>query len=216
MIYCEKPITKNNRNLGKFYNLIKKNKIKFCVGLNRRFSKEYVSLKERVKKRKINTIQIISRSANHDIDLSIRNGGLFFDKGFHFFDLACWLGNSTPKQMAVISKSISTQDFLNKGDFSDAAVNLRLKNGIEVEIIFSRRYRFGNFEKIKIYGDKFNFDSDSFSNKKNLFEDFSVRHRKSYFKCLEKFVESRNNQLLNEGILTQKICEEALKKARYQ
>ena len=35
IIYCEKPILKNNKNLKKIYNLIKKNKIKFCVGLNR-------------------------------------------------------------------------------------------------------------------------------------------------------------------------------------
>ena len=213
MIYCEKPITKNNKNLSKIVNLIRKHKIKFCVGLNRRFSKEYVSLKERISKRKINSIQIISRSANHNINLSIRNGGLFFDKGFHFFDLACWLGGSKPNQIIVISKSISTDDFLKKGDFSDAAIILKLKNGIDVEIVFSRKCRLGNYEKIKIYGKKFYLDSDKFLDKKKLFEDFSVRHKESYFKCLKKFVNSRNNLLLNEGLLAQKICAETLKKA---
>ena len=213
MIYCEKPITNKNKNLSKIHNLIKKYKIRFCVGLNRRFSKEYVCLKNRINRKKINTIEIISRSANHNIDLSIRNGGLFFDKAFHFFDLACWLGNSKPKDMIVISKSISTQDFLNKKDFSDAAVNLRLWNGIDVEIVFSRRCRFGNFEKIKIYGKNFYLDSDSFSNKKKLFEDFSIRHRESYLRCLRKFIESNKNLLLDEGILAQRICAEALKKA---
>ena len=53
--------------------------------------------------------------------------------------------------MLVISKSISTKDFLNKGDFSDAVIILKLKNKIVVEIIFSRRCKFGNFEKIKVY-----------------------------------------------------------------
>ena len=216
MIYCEKPITNNNENLYKLKNLIRKHKIKFCVGLNRRFAKEYVTLKKRVNKRKINYIQIISRSANQNIDLSIRNGGLFFDKGFHFFDLACWLGNSKPENMIVISKSISSEDFLNKGDFSDAVINLKLKNGIVVEIIFSRKCRFGNFEKIKIYGEKFLFDSDNFSNKRTLYNDFSIRHRESYFHCLKKFVESTKNLLMNEAILTQKICSDALKKGKYQ
>ena len=46
IIYCEKPIIRNNKKLSKIITLIKKNKIKFCVGLNRRFSKEYVSLKK--------------------------------------------------------------------------------------------------------------------------------------------------------------------------
>ena len=128
MIYCEKPITNNNNKLDKIKNLVKKHKIKFCAGLNRRFAKEYVALKKKINKKKVNYIQIISRSANHNIDLSVRNGGLFFDKGFHFFDLACWLSNSKPEKMIVISKSISTEDFLNKGDFSDAVVNLKLRN----------------------------------------------------------------------------------------
>ena len=216
MIYCEKPITNNNKNLNKIKNLIKKHKIKFCVGLNRRFAKEYIALKKKVNKRKINYIQIISRSANHNIDLSIRNGGLFFDKGFHFFDLGCWLGNSRPEKIIVISKSISSEDFLNKGDFSDAIILLKLKNGIFVEIIFSRKCRFGDFEKIKVYGEKFIFDSDNFSNKRTLYNDFSVRHRKSYLHCLKKFVESKNSLLMNEAILTQKICADALKKGKYK
>ena len=214
MIYCEKPITNKNKNLSKIHNLIKKYKIRFCVGLNRRFSKEYVCLKNRINRKKINTIEIISRSANHNIDLSIRNGGLFFDKGFHFFDLACWLGNSKPKQMLVISKSISTEDFLNKGDFSDAVIILKLKNEIVVEIIFSRNCKFGNFEKIKVYGERFSLDSDDYSNKKTLYKDFSIRHKDSYFNCLKKFVESGKSLLINEAILTQNICAEALKKAK--
>ena len=215
MIYCEKPITNNNKNLYKLKNLIRKNKIKFCVGLNRRFATEYLTLKSKLNNKKIDRIQIISRSANHNIHLSKRNGGLFFDKGFHFFDLACWLGDSKPDKMFVISKSISSEDFLSNGDFSDAVINLKLKNGIVVEILFSRRCRFGNFEKIKIYGEKFSLDSDDFSNKRKLYKDFSVRYKNSYLNCLKKFVESRNSLLINEALLTQKICSDALKKAKY-
>ena len=213
MIYCEKPITKNNKKLNKLNYLIRKKKIKFCVGLNRRFAKEYVTLKKRIKKKKIKNIQIISRSANHNISLSVRNGGLFFDKGFHFFDLACWIGNSEPEKMIVISKSISTDDFLKKGDFSDAIINMKLKNGIIVEIVFSRRCRMGNFEKIKVYGEKFVLDSDNFSIKSKLYEDFSIRHRETYSKCLKRFVESNKSLLFDDAILAQKICAEALKKA---
>ena len=52
MIYCEKPITNNNKSLNKLKYLIKKHKIKFCAGLNRRFSKEYVALKKKINKKK--------------------------------------------------------------------------------------------------------------------------------------------------------------------
>ena len=145
--------------------------------------------------------------------------GMYVDteKGRHLALKATgWLSNSKPEKMIVISKSISSEDFLNNGDFSDAIINLKLRNGIFVEIVFSRKCRFGNFEKIKVYGERFSLDSDDFSDKKTLYNDFSVRHRKSYLNCLKKFIESKNNLLMNEAILTQKICADALKKARYQ
>ena len=213
IIYCEKPILNNNNNLNKITELIKKKNIKFCVGLNRRFSKEYLILKKKIKKKKIKIIQITSRSANHDVRLSLRNGGLFFDKGFHFFDLACWLGNSSPSKMIVIAKSISTNEFLKYGDFSDAVINMRLKNGINVELIFSRKCRAGNIEKVQIYGENFHFNSDNYLNKKYLYKDFSIRHKDTYLKCLKKFLSTRNNLFLKEGICMQKICENALKLA---
>ena len=213
IIYCEKPITGSHKTLSKIEKLIKKNNIKFGVGLNRRFSKEYISLKKKTKSKKIKIIQIISRSANHNVNLSMRNGGLFYDKGFHFFDLACWLGNSLPKKMIVISKSISTEEFLKKGDFSDAVINMRLRNNINVELVFSRMCRLGNIERIKIFGEKFILNSDDYSNKKTLNKDFAIRHKDSYFKCLNNFINSKKSFLLNEGINVQNICEQALKLA---
>ena len=213
IIYCEKPITGNHKTLSKIEKLIKKNNIKFGVGLNRRFSKEYISLKKKTKSKKIKIIQIISRSANHNVNLSVRNGGLFYDKGFHFFDLACWLGNSLPKKMIVISKSISTEEFLKKGDFSDAVINMRLRNNINVELVFSRMCRLGNIERIKIFGEKFILNTDDYSNKKTLNKDFAIRHKDSYFKCLNNFINSKKSFLLNEGINVQNICEQALKLA---
>ena len=71
----------------------------------------------------------------------------------------------------------------------------------------------GNFEKIKVYGEKFVLDSDNFSIKSKLYEDFSIRHRETYSKCLKRFVESNKSLLFDDAILAQKICAEALKKA---
>ena len=213
IIYCEKPIIHKNDNINEIIKSLKKNKIKFCVGLNRRFSKEYILLKKKIKREKIKYIQIISRSSNHDLNLSLRNGGIFFDKGFHFFDLACWFGNSFLKKMIVIAESISNRDFLKKKDFSDAVIIMKLRNNVSVELIFSRKCRQGNIEKIKIFGEKKIYDSDSYSNKKTLYKDFSIRHRNSYFKCLNNFLKSKKSFLLNEGINAQEISGHALKLA---
>ena len=91
---------------------------------------------------------------------------------------------------------------------------MRLRNNINVELVFSRKCRLGNIEKMKIFGEKFILNSDDYSNKKTLNKDFAIRHKDSYFKCLNNFINSKKSFLLNEGINVQNICEQASKIAR--
>ena len=93
---------------------------------------------------------------------------------------------------------------------------MKLKNGVNVEMIFSRKNREGNLENVKVYGDKFFTELNKYADKKNLYKDFSIRYKNSYFKCLKKFLDNEKNLLLKEGLLTQKICAEALSKAKIQ
>ena len=83
------------------------------------------SLLRQIQKKKISTIRIISRSANHNMKQSIRNGGLFMDKGIHFFDLACWLSSSKPKKILSIAEPLSSIEYLKNNDFSDAFVVIK-------------------------------------------------------------------------------------------
>ena len=97
MIYCEKPISLNASKLNSLIKRIKSNRIKICIGLNRRFSDAYINMKKLIKSKKVKIIQIISRSSNANVKQSVRNGGLFMDKGFHFLT---WLvGLPTPCQI---------------------------------------------------------------------------------------------------------------------
>lgn len=136
------------------------------------------------------------------------------DKGFHFFDLACWFGSSTPKKLITIADPISTEDFLKKKDYSDAIVNMKLKNKVIVELRFGRRCRIGQEEKIEIFGKNLKINSDYYFNKKDLYKDWNILHKNTYYKCLKNFVNSGKEYLLNEGILVQKICDMALKSAK--
>ncbi len=214
MIYCEKPILMNVKKLNSLVKEIKLKKIKFCVGLNRRFSTPYMKMKKKIKGKKIDIIHITSRTAKPNVDQSVRNGGLFMDKGFHFFDLACWFGSSTPKKLITIADPISTEDFLKKKDYSDAIVNMKLKNKVIVELRFGRRCRIGQEEKIEIFGKNLKINSDYYFNKKDLYKDWNILHKNTYYKCLKNFVNSGKEYLLNEGILVQKICDMALKSAK--
>ena len=88
MIYCEKPISLNSSKLKSLVKRIKSNRIKICIGLNRRFSNAYIKMKKLIKNKKVKIIQIISRSSNANVKQSVRNGGLLMDKGLHYLDLA--------------------------------------------------------------------------------------------------------------------------------
>ena len=214
MIYCEKPISLNASKLNSLVKRIKSNRIKICIGLNRRFSDAYIKMKKLIKSKKVKIIQIISRSSNANVKQSVRNGGLFMDKGFHFFDLACWFANSFPNKIVTIANPLSTKEFLKNNDYSDAVVNMKFKNKVIVEYIFSRNSRLGHEERIKLFGNGFKIDSDKFFKKSIIYKNFDIKHKESYFRCLKKFVYLNKNLLLDEGIQTQKICDEVLKSAR--
>ena len=214
MIYCEKPISLNSSKLKSLVKRIKSNRIKICIGLNRRFSNAYIKMKKLIKNRKVKIIQIISRSSNANVKQSVRNGGLFMDKGFHFFDLACWFSSSLPNKIITIANPLSTKEFLKNNDYSDAVVNMKFRNKVIVECIFSRNSRLGHEERIKLFGNGFKVDSNKFFKKSIIYKNFDIKHKESYFRCLKQFVHLDKNLLLNEGIQTQKICDEVLKSAR--
>ena len=214
MIYCEKPISLNASKLNSLVKRIKSNRIKICIGLNRRFSDAYINMKKLIKSKKVKIIQIISRSSNANVKQSVRNGGLFMDKGFHFFDLACWFANSFPNKIITIANPLSTKEFLKNNDYSDAVVNMKFKNKIIVEYIFSRNSRLGHEERIKLFGNGLKIDSNKFFKKSIIYKNFDIKHKESYFRCLKKFTSLNKNLLLNEGVQTQKICDEVLRSAR--
>ena len=214
MIYCEKPISLDGSKLNSLVKKIKTNRIKICIGLNRRFSDAYITMKKLIKSKKVKIIQIISRSSNANVKQSVRNGGLFMDKGFHFFDLACWFANSFPNKIISIANPLSTKEFLKNNDYSDAVINMKFKNKVIVEYIFSRNSRLGHEERIKLFGNGFKIDSEKFFKKSIIYKNFDIKHKESYFKCLKKFVYLNRSLLFNEGIQTQKICDEVLKSAR--
>ena len=61
MIYCEKPISLNASKLDVLVKRIKSNRIKICIGLNRRFSDAYFKMKKLTKNKKVKIIKIITR-----------------------------------------------------------------------------------------------------------------------------------------------------------
>ena len=136
------------------------------------------------------------------------------DKGFHFFDLANWFINSTPKNIVIITKSISRKEFLDKKDFSDAIINMKFNNGSIGEFIFSRTSRLGHEERIKLFGNNFIIDSNKYFRKDTLYENFDIKHKDSYLNCLKDFIYKDKTILLNEGIQTQRICRLVLKFAQ--
>ena len=172
-------------------------------------------MKKLSQNKSIKRIKIISKSSNWDAKLSSRNGGLFADKGFHFFDLACWFGASKPKEL-IVTQALSSKEYLKQNDYSEAVVQMKLKNNIFVKFIFSRYSQSGNIEQIKLYGSNININSDKFFNKKILSKDFSIKFRDSYHECLKSFIsKNKRTQLFKEGIEAQLISDAALKSAKF-
>ena len=216
MIYCEKPIFLNAQKIKIFSQKIVNKKIKFGVGLNRRFANPYIKLKKLVHNKKINVIKITSKSLNTNVKKSISNGGLFMDKGFHFFDLACWLLSSKPYEVECEARSISNKIYLKNNDFSKAIIKMKFNKNICVKFYFSRVNKLGHEENITIIGDDFSINSDNFFKKDILYEDYDIKFQDTYYECLKNFVTNNKSYLLEEGINAQLICDAVLKSANLE
>ena len=57
MIYCEKPISLNGSKLNSLVKKIKTNRVKICIGLNRRFSDAYITMKKLIKNKKVKKVK---------------------------------------------------------------------------------------------------------------------------------------------------------------
>ena len=155
-IFCEKPIDLDIKRIKETLKAVEKSGVKFQVGFNRRFDRNFKALKNSVvdgKIGKVHIVKITSRDpAPPPVEYIRVSGGLFCDMMIHDFDLARFLSGSEVVEVFA-NGTVLIDDAIGKaGDIDTAIVNLKFANGAIGVIDNSRQAVYGYDQRAEVFG----------------------------------------------------------------
>lgn len=153
---CEKPLANGLRQALACVAVVEQAGIVAGMGFNRRLDAQYQRLFAAIRDGAIGSVEmlhLVSRSEGPaNPAASAASGGMFRDKGSHFFDLACWFYDSDPVEVFAMGACLIDPGYADHGDVDTAAVTLRFASGVLASFDFGRRTTYGYEELISIHG----------------------------------------------------------------
>ncbi len=153
---CEKPLARDIRSAAEIVASVEACGLVAATALNRRFHPQYAALRDAVLAGEIGQCELLcftSRSTEPPtVEFSRTSGGLFAEKGSHFFDLARWISGEEPKELTAMGAVLVDPDFKEIGEHDTAAISMRMRNGSLCRFDFSWRTSYGQDERIEIHG----------------------------------------------------------------
>ncbi len=156
-IFCEKPISFSDTETLAAFEEVKKAGVKFQLGVNRRFDRNFAQVKKHVTSGAIGEIQLLridSRDPEAPPLAYVKSsGGLFFDMMIHDFDMARFIAGSEVTEVYATGGVLVNEEI--KGiDVDTAVVTLTFENGCLGVISNSRQAVYGYDQRIEAFGSK--------------------------------------------------------------
>jgi myo-inositol 2-dehydrogenase / D-chiro-inositol 1-dehydrogenase len=153
---CEKPLAAGLEQARSCVEAVEQAGIVACMGFNRRLDAQYTRLRSAIRDGVIGPVEmlhLVSRSEGPaNPAASAASGGMFRDKGSHFFDLASWLCDSDPVEVFAMGACLIDPGYADHDDVDTAAVSLRFSSGALASFDFGRRTTYGYEESIAVHG----------------------------------------------------------------
>ena len=157
-IFCEKPIDHDLEKIARVLKEVKKAGVKYQVGFNRRFDRNFKHVREVVKDGKIGDIHIV-RVTSRDPEAPPASyvktsGGIFVDMTIHDFDMVRYLTGSEVEEVSTFGAVLVDPEIGKAGDVDTCIINLRFKNGALGVIENSRQAVYGYDQRVEVFGSK--------------------------------------------------------------
>ncbi len=153
---CEKPLASDLATARKIAADAESAKIIGATAFNRRFDVGYSGIREAVldgEIGQINALIFASRTGSPPtVEFTKSSGGLFGEKGAHFFDLACWITGEEPTEVFAMGSAIVNPKFSSIGEVDTAFVTLKMPSGVLCNFDFSWRAAYGQDERLEVNG----------------------------------------------------------------
>lgn len=157
-IFCEKPIDHDLSKIEAVLKAVKEAGVKYQVGFNRRFDKNFKHVKDVVASGGIGDVQIVKVTSRDPAAPPISyvkvSGGIFVDMTIHDFDMVRYLSGSEVTEVSVLGACLVNPEIEKAGDVDTCIISLRFKNGALGVIDNSRQAVYGYDQRVEVFGSK--------------------------------------------------------------
>lgn len=206
-IFCEKPIDHDLDKIKAVLEEVKKAGVKYQVGFNRRFDRNFKHVHDVVKNGGIGDVQIVKVTSRDPeappISYVKVSGGIFVDMTIHDFDMVRYLSGSEVEEVSTFGACLVDPEIGKAGDVDTCIINLKFANGALGVIDNSRQAVYGYDQRIEVFGSKgcITADNETANNTTYYTADGVMKEKPLWF-----FLERYNDAFIQEETEFVKAC----------
>ncbi len=157
-VFCEKPIDYDLDRIKMVIDAVEKSGVKFQVGFNRRFDRNFKKVRDAVQSGCVGEPQIIRISSRDPAPPPVSyvkvSGGIFLDMMIHDFDMVRFLSGDEVVEVHAIGAALIDPKIGEAGDVDTALVTLKFSRGALGVIDNSRKAVYGYDQRVEVFGSK--------------------------------------------------------------
>ena len=199
-VFCEKPIDFDLDRIKKVIDAVEKKGVKFQVGFNRRFDRNFKHVRDTVQAGMIgdpHIVMVTSRDpAPPPVSYVKVSGGIFLDMMIHDFDMVRYLSGSEVTEVFTNGVVLVDPEIGKAGDIDTAIITLKLDNGATAVIDNCRAACYGYDQRAEVFGTKgcVAISNDSDSNAVYSCKDGVIAEKPMFF-FLERYMMAYANEV---------------------
>lgn len=191
-VFCEKPIDFDLGRIQKVVSAVERKGVKFQVGFNRRFDRNFKHVKDVVAAGKIGAPHIVMVTSRDPEPPPISyvkvSGGIFLDMMIHDFDMVRYLSGSEVTEVFTNGVVLVDPEIGKAGDVDTAIVTLKFANGAIGVINNSRKAVYGYDQRVEVFGSRGCITADNETpNLTTLYTEDGVMREKPLYFFLERY-----------------------------
>lgn len=191
-VFCEKPIDFDLDRIKKVIDAVEKKGVKFQVGFNRRFDRNFKHVRDTVQAGTIGNPHIVMVTSRDPAPPPISyvkvSGGIFLDMMIHDFDMVRYLSGSEVTEVYTNGVVLVDPAIGEAGDVDTAIVTLKFANGAIGVINNSRKAVYGYDQRVEVFGSKGCITADNETpNLTTLYTEDGVMREKPLYFFLERY-----------------------------
>jgi myo-inositol 2-dehydrogenase/D-chiro-inositol 1-dehydrogenase len=191
-IFCEKPIDHDIDKIRPVLEEVKKAGVRYQVGFNRRFDRNFKHVHDVVQAGGIGDVQIVKVTSRDPeappLSYVKVSGGIFVDMTIHDFDMVRYLSGSEVEEVSAVGACLVNPEIGKAGDVDTCIITLKFANGALGVIDNSRQAVYGYDQRIEVFGSKGCITADNETpNNTTLYTADAVTKEKPLWFFLERY-----------------------------